>query len=236
MNLFDLFGGKKRVTITYADRELLKVDATVNEGHGLSSQATKHGIEDGSEISDHIIKQPRTLTMTGVISDDPIDLAEVAVGNVSGIAGGIFGGIAGAAVTGITAKIGSSLVASAEGKPTKSAFEVFEDIHEFGVPVSIITGLRDYNNMVMEKLVIFREPGRSNELRFRASFSQIQVVLSEIIPVPKEAIADDVGPPAIDQTKQGNKAAEAASDAVQGKLLDEKSWAYGWGQDLNLIP
>lgn len=225
MNLFELFSGKKRVAIINADgNELLKVDATISEGHGLSAQATKHGIEDGSEISDHIIKQPRTFTLAGVISDDPIDLAEVAVGNLSGIVGGIFAGIAGAALTGVTAKIGSSLVANTDKKPTKSAFEALENIYESDMPVSITTGLRDYNNMVMEKLDIPREPGRSNELRFRASFSQIQVVTSEVITVPKEAIAEDVGPPAIDQTKQGNKSAEVAEQAVLDKLTTPKTW------------
>jgi len=224
MNIFDLYPGKKRVTITYADRELLKVDATIREGHDFTSQATKHGIEDGSEISDHIIKQPRTLTMTGIISDDPIDLAEVAIGNLAGIAGGIFGGISGAAITGLTAKVGSSLVANAERKPTKSALEVFEDIYELGIPVSIITGLRDYNNMVMENLSIPIESGRSNELRFTASFSQITIVTSEVVPVTKENIADDAGP-ALDKTKQGNKSAEVAEQAIQDKLTTPETWA-----------
>lgn len=213
MNIFDLYQGKKRVTITYADRELLKVDATIREGHEFVSQATKHGIEDGSEISDHIIKQPRTLTMTGIISDDPIDLAEVAIGNLAGIAGGIFGGIGGAAITGLTAKVGSSLVANAERKPTKSALEVFEDIYELGIPVSIITGLRDYNNMVIEQLSIPRDPGRSNELQFRASFSQIIIVSSEVVAIPKEAVDPTAGS-ALEKTKQGNKAAEEASEEV----------------------
>lgn len=234
MNIFDLYEGKKRVTILYADRELLKVDATVREGHDFTSQATKHGIEDGSEISDHIIKQPRSLTMTGVISDDPIDLAEVAVGNLAGIAGGIFGGVAGAAITGLTAKIGSSLVANAERKPTKSASEVFEDIYELGIPVSIITGLRDYNNMVLERLTIPIEPGRSNELRFSASFSQITIVSSEVIAVPKEAI-DQETTPIEEKTKQGNKAAEEADEAVLDKIADPKTWAYSLGQEIGLI-
>jgi len=234
MNIFDLYQGKKRVTILYADRELLKVDATVNEGHGLEAQATKHGIEDGSEISDHIIKQPRTLTMTGIISDDPIDLAEVAIGNLAGVAGGIFGGIAGAAITGYTAKVGSSLVANAEKKPTKSALEVFEDIWLLGIPVSITTGLRDYNNMIMERLSIPVEAGRSNELRFTASFSQITIVSSEVVPVTKENIADDAGP-ALDKTKQGNKSAEIAEQAVLDKVTNPKTWAFGIGQRAGLI-
>jgi len=233
MNIFDLYQGKKRVTITYADRELLKVDATIREGHDSTSQATKHGIEDGSEISDHIIKQPRTLTLTGIISDDPIDLAEVAIGNLAGIAGGIFGGVGGAAITGLSAKIGSSLVANAERKPTKSALEVFEDIYELGIPVSIITGLRDYNNMVMENLSIPIESGRSNELRFTASFSQITIVSSEVIAVPKEAVDPTAGS-ALEKTKQGTKAAEEATEEVAGKasgsiLYQGATWA-GWIQ------
>jgi len=127
-NLFDLTTGKKRVAIISEGTELIKIDATISEGHGMSAQATSQSIEDGSEISDHVIKGDRRLSLTGLVSDSPIDLAEVAVGNLAGIAGSIFKSPASAIITGATAKIGSSLISDGKGKPSKSAFEALESI------------------------------------------------------------------------------------------------------------
>lgn len=230
-NLFDLTTGKKRVAIISEDTELIKVDATISENHGSSSKTTEQSIEDGSTITDHVIKGSRTYSLTGLVSDSPIDLAEVAVGNLAGIAGSIFKGPADAIITGVTAKVGSSLISDGKGKPSKSAFEALESIWEDSLPVSIVTGLRTYSNMIMETLVIPRRPEINEALEFTATFRQINIVISETIDVPKEVVAPDAKTAAT-KIKQGKKAAELASEEIVNKTrgsiaYEAAEWA-GW--------
>ena len=48
------------------------VDAVLSEEHVRESEVTNFPVEDGTNISDHIILQPEVLTMEGVISESPV--------------------------------------------------------------------------------------------------------------------------------------------------------------------
>lgn len=48
------------------------LDATLSEDHQYSSRVTNYPIEDGRIISDHIINEPETLQITGIVSDTPL--------------------------------------------------------------------------------------------------------------------------------------------------------------------
>lgn len=51
----------------------LIVEATLSENHEASSKVTLFPIENGFEISDHIINEPQRVTIEGFISDTPLD-------------------------------------------------------------------------------------------------------------------------------------------------------------------
>lgn len=48
------------------------LDAVLTEDHVYNSRVTNYPIEDGRIISDHIINEPDTLQITGVVSDTPL--------------------------------------------------------------------------------------------------------------------------------------------------------------------
>lgn len=48
------------------------LDATLTEDHQYNSRVTSYPIEDGTIISDHIINEPETLSITGIVSDTPL--------------------------------------------------------------------------------------------------------------------------------------------------------------------
>lgn len=60
---------------------LLTVDVTIDETHELSAQVTNWPIEGGSLISDHVRLEPRSLTISGFVSDTPLFLDSVSIGN-----------------------------------------------------------------------------------------------------------------------------------------------------------
>lgn len=208
-NIFeDIFDLEKKVTIQYESpsgtKELLKLDATISEGHKMASNVTKHEIEDGSYIGDHVIKEPRSLVIDGVISDDPINLFQAAVGNISGVVGSLVSGRAGAIATGVISKITSNLI-SQSPKPSLDAYKAFELIWENDIPVIIITGLKTYTNMVMILHDVPRNVRNTKGLEFTATFAMVNVANSEVVNVPLSALASSAVPSSAEKVKQGKK-------------------------------
>ena len=50
----------------------LKIEATLSENHSASSNITKYTVENASNISDHIVNEPETITIEGFISNTPV--------------------------------------------------------------------------------------------------------------------------------------------------------------------
>lgn len=50
----------------------LSVDVTIRERHERENEVTNHPIEDGTEVSDHVIRNPVRLSMEGVVTNSPL--------------------------------------------------------------------------------------------------------------------------------------------------------------------
>ena len=77
----------------------ISLDATVSESFAVPSRVTQHPVENAVDITDHVILAPRTLTITGKISETPFTVD----GQTAGVA------------TTVAAQIGSSLTNSFGG-------------------------------------------------------------------------------------------------------------------------
>ena len=219
-NIFDTVTGRdKKVTLSYlsgedADAlELLKIDATKAEEHSFKAKATQHEVEDGANISDHVIKTGRTITINGLISDDPISIAAAVVGNIAGIAGSLVEGIGGAVATGAVSKLGSELLSNG-AKPSKDALDILEYIYEESIPLMITTSIKTYTNMIMEDLSIPRNIKNANSLEFKAVFREARIIESESVDIPPTATTVDG---AIEEQKGGKKPSIEPDAQIQGK-------------------
>lgn len=207
-DIFDIITGKdKRVALSYLSGEdaealeLIKIDATRAEQHTFKSKATRHEVEDGANITDHVIKTERVVSIEGIISDDPITITAAAVGGIAGIVGNLVPGLGGAVATGAVAKLGSELISSGS-KPSKDAMDVFEYIREKSIPLMITTSIKTYTNMIMESFVATRTSRNSNSLDFSATFSEIRIIENEVVEIPLAATEVDG---AIKEKKGGKK-------------------------------
>lgn len=50
------------------------LDATLTENHRYTSRVTNFPVEDGRVISDHLIKDPEEVEITGIVSDTPLSI------------------------------------------------------------------------------------------------------------------------------------------------------------------
>jgi len=71
----------KGASITDSLLRSFEFDVTDSENHEWSADVTDHEIEDGSPITDHIQLKQRTLTLSGVVSNTPLDASEATPAN-----------------------------------------------------------------------------------------------------------------------------------------------------------
>lgn len=196
---------------------LFQIDATVSENHSLSSKTTRHEVENGSIISDHIINQGRKLTIEGIVSDDPFLLAETGLTSAFGLVSNVFEGLSAAAVIGTGSVIAKAVFSDSEPR-SKTVLDIFDELYEKKKAVQIVTGLKSYKNMVMESLNIPRTAQNAKSLTFKAVFTNIILAeFSESVLVPGDTTVEN----AIPKISEGTKPVEEVSEAVNesGSIL-----------------
>jgi hypothetical protein len=131
---------------------VLTLDASVQEIHTASATVTKHPVAVGSgtlvDISDHVKVEPIQLSIEGVISNHPL------------IPGG-------------------ALAAGLLGQKVFKAQDAWEELLGqvlTGASGTIVTSLRQYDNMVLENVTVTRDKDRGADLFFRAQAIQVSVV------------------------------------------------------------
>ena len=217
-NLFDVVNPGKRVAILPQEEGPVKpftIDATVEENHLLSSQVTQFPIEDGSTISDHIIKKPFKLTMNCIVSDNPINSTDLIQSSALGLSSNLFGGTA-VLGAGIAAKIGGDLLAKDRNKLSKNAKEMLEGFQKDGILLTISTSLEVYSNMLIENIAIPRTPQTALSLTFSIVLIQVTIVSKELVTVDLSTLDPEVEG-AADEVNQGRQTATDVDGATDGK-------------------
>jgi hypothetical protein len=70
VSVVDLILGKnKKVRISAGQFDFLELDCTDSETYSHEVDVTQHPIESGGLITDHIIRKPVSLTLTGLVTD-----------------------------------------------------------------------------------------------------------------------------------------------------------------------
>lgn len=213
-SIFEIFGVVRPVTLhKNAGELLLRIDATTKEEHSLKAKATKHEVEDGSSLSDHILQGGVGLVLEGIVSDNPITMEMAAISTAAGVVGGVMSNESlGALVTGAGAYFGGLLMEDSK-KPSLTAYSVLRDMYEQKQLFTVVTGLNIYTDMVMEQLTVTRNSRKSNALHFVARFAKISYAQTMIVDVPHEATEE--GNTAI--TDLGTQAVNEASEKVSEK-------------------
>ncbi len=212
------------------------LDATLKEGSSSPSEVTKHPVENGADIGDHVILRPETLTIDGVISETPFSVQ----GQVAGVAttvassvgqglGGALGGAVGSLVAtktlaGILKPPGAVKLTDQDGKSVsrdsadngriRDALNEFSLIRSEKNPVTIITGLRQYKNFILTNFEITRDQSTGGSVKVNLSFEQFTIANSQKVKVPVPASKQG-----LKKQDQGRKNAKDIPDQQQGSIL-----------------
>lgn len=155
----------------------LVLDARIDENHQLSNDVTQYPVEEGSNITDHVRNRPFVLTMTGHVTDSPIEYFDL-----------------------------SEDLNNQEGETrSRSAFDQLITLYNDKSLVDVQTTLNLYQNMVIQDLIIPRNSSIGQELRFTATLIQITKTRTEFASVNVANVSDiNGGAPDIDKRAAAN--------------------------------
>ncbi len=127
----------------------IELDVVINEGANSTSRLTKNPVENGADINDHVIIEPMTFSMTGVVSNASRNIIEAAQSP--------FGQI------GIQTK-------------AQIAWESLLELQISRTPFTLVQGLKSYENVLITSLAETQDKDTSNALYFTASLSEVILV------------------------------------------------------------
>lgn len=159
----------------------LTVDAVLSERHELVSRVSQFPVEDGGNVTDHVLNEPRRVSIEGFVTDTPI----LAIGEAQ------LQAIAGAAAL----------------LPSLTAFGFLESLRSDRKPITLLTGLKRYDSMVMSSLNIPRDDRTGHALRFSADFVEVQIVSIQQVTIPA------------DQLQPGKPTQQGAGEVNTGKQV-----------------
>lgn len=174
---------------------LVEFDASLSETHSMNAAVTDHPVEEGSEISDHIRRQPDSVQITGIVSDTPIIwLASIAA----------------------PSPLMNDLTPVRDR--AELAYAELQRLMNQGETVEVVTSLRIYENMAITSLSITRDSINGNVLNATIGLREIIVAKSETVSAPEPMTPANVVP-----VDMGRQPTQSASSPLAAESVDVMS-------------
>lgn len=186
---------------TKAQIGFLKLDASIRETHSRTAVITENEIEDGAIINDHINQKPKSLTITGEISDTPISILGLGVSSddILGRADQFVDGD----------KSAFEGLISNDSRTPAEAWEYLNQLFINGTPFSIVTSLERYENMVFSSLSAPRDSKNGKNLIFTAELKEVRIVSTSVTTIAAFQTDSDS---AKTKNKDGKQSTKEASE------------------------
>ena len=185
------------VGILFAEGEnvtSIDFDVTMDEAHEWSNDVTTNQVEIGSPITDHIQPQPDRLTITGMISDSPLNLETQSE---------------------ISALVGAD-------ERVQTAFDFLRKMHEKRLLLVVYTKHKIYQDMALAACNIPRSAGVGQAINFTPQFTHVRVVSTHTVDVPpgiSRKLDKKAGTDVKRKTQTQSKAGAVQNKAVQSSSI-----------------
>lgn len=131
-------------------------DVTMDEAHEWTNDVTTNQVEIGAPITDHIQPLPDRLTITGMITDSPINLETQSE---------------------ISALVGTD-------ERVQTAFDFLRKLHEKRLLLIVYTKHKIYPDMALAACNIPRNAGIGQAINFSLQFTHVRLVSTQLVDVP----------------------------------------------------
>lgn len=138
-------------------------DATVSETHSFSTQVSENPVEKGADVTDHVRAKPAVVKLECYATDNPLSSNRKKDEKTS-----IF--------------LGSPKEETGRGL---NVFLALEQLKDNGTVCQLFTGLKKYENMVIEEITVPRDSSISRGFKFTISLREVVIVQSQTVQVQK---------------------------------------------------
>ena len=152
----------------------VELDAVLSESHSYENSVTSYPVEEGSPITDHVIRKPEEVEINGLVTDSPINPGKVFDKNRASNAFTKFLELAGYDYLDQT-----STVAKVKG--------------DFKL-VTVVTGLRAYYDMAITSFKVNRGNKTGKSLPFSIRLKKIHFATSRFIQLPNVSETNSKAP------------------------------------------
>jgi len=143
--------------------EIVRFDALVSETHNRSMEITVNPVEGGNLITDFVIKNPVTLSITGFVTNNPVVKTSMTPDEINAYQRGL---------------ISSGQQALAERNTEdrrKIVYDALNNIYKKKQVVNVLTNLDMYKNLIMEDLSITLNESTGTGMPIEISFREIMI-------------------------------------------------------------
>lgn len=156
------------VTIVFADQSTLTIDATIQQTHPRSVEVTRHPVEEGADITDHLRFEPRRLTLQCVISQTAYEAGTIGTNPLTGQ---------------------PELLSPEPAKNRhKAAFDRIEAAMRARELVTVQTGLAVYRNMAIKSFAPVREARTGFDLVFPLELEEVLFAKTQTATVQRSSL------------------------------------------------
>lgn len=141
----------------------IEFDAVIEEAHDWQNTVTASPVEDGGNITDNLLRNPRKITLTGVVTNAPI-FDSTSTGTFSNDSGAIDG--------------------SSQETRVNQVFGLLRNFMDKGLLTIVYTRYMVYFDMAILSINIPRKTGLGEALQFTIEFQEVRIVSTQNVTVP----------------------------------------------------
>jgi hypothetical protein len=231
MSLLTLFlkrGGRTEIQrVVDGKTGAIVLDALIKEDYSADAEPTTHPVEDGADITDHVILRPRTLSIEGIVTETPLggfvdSLVNAGIQTVTSsigqaiskrVGGGAFGAAATSRVSGLAGKTLSGLIKGPTDNRLNGVLQELRAVRDSRQPVTIVTGLTQYDSFILRSFTVSRDQTTGKSIRVSLSFQELLKATSKTVRVPVPKVKSAVSK--VERGRQGTT--ELTSTSEKGK-------------------
>jgi hypothetical protein len=180
----------------------LEVDCTVSEQYQLDNDVTENPVEESSSFTDHIRPKQDVVTIEGIISGTPSGQdGETRQVEYTAPSGEKF----------VFAVSVSEEVANGAITRIDAAVNTLYQLRNNGEVITLVTGVRTYENMAIKSVLLRRDQNTGIALRFTATLVQVQTVVLQTTTLKASKVSATIAKPHV---KDGKKATKQGPEAT----------------------
>ena len=169
-------GGTLNFTYPITEKSIggVEIDAFFLESYNFSNRLTNLTVEEGSNISDHVIEEPDTIDIEAFIGNTKFETNESPISDVSDVE-----------------------VLDDPKSRIRENYHKLLRLKRERQPLDVVTGLDTFTDMVIVSFNIDRDAETGADLNFTMRFQKIKTVMSDEVEIsvsPVAAAADQASP------------------------------------------